>query len=389
MNDFELTSHALGASMRAAWDGSFPVVNNIRNRAPRAITEDNGLLLAAYVCDVAPDPTNPIEVAILVNVLAGSDTDKRDARALVNASSLLCAAVQTIDSQQDDRLLAQIANYLGNPLMVERCRLLVESRTELTDDQFMQLINITIAVQQLLAHPELLDGKHSSLEEMRRDEAARLVTGTGIVWRVETAPTAFVLTHEPHHIAAAVRHLDPMPAKSSALVSIEPIDSADTWLVRVVTHNTKALLARISDALHSANLNILGADLATWPDGAVLDTFEVSSPAPPSAERIQQFIDERLNQFDLSQSVLSMPADMSIDFDDVSHPINTVVNISGADQPGLLSRIASAFSLSDIDVHHALIATTNGEVDDRFEVTDFEGRKLSTALRNQFATYFQ
>jgi UTP:GlnB (protein PII) uridylyltransferase len=180
-----------------------------------------------------------------------------------------------------------------------------------------------------------------------------------------------------------------MPAKSSALVSIEPIDSADTWLVRVVTHNTKALLARISDALHSANLNILGADLATWPDGAVLDTFEVSSPAPPSAERIQQFIDERLNQFDLSQSVLSMSADMSIDFDDVSHPINTVVNISGADQPGLLSRIASAFSLSDIDVHHALIATTNGEVDDRFEVTDFEGRKLSTALRNQFATYFQ
>jgi hypothetical protein len=389
MNDFDLTRQALDASMRAARDSSFTVIEHLRTRAPRSISDDNGLLLAAFLCDVAPNANSPTEIAVLAGQLTASDDDKHDAQALVNASSLLCAAVQSNDSQQDNRLLAQIANYLGNPLMVERCRLLVESRVDLTDDQFLQLINITSSVQQLLAHPELLDGKHSSLEEMRRDVAARLVTGTGIVWRVESAPTAFVLSHEPEVIAAAVMHFESMPPPNTALVTVDAMPTSDAWIIRVVTHDKKALLARIADALHAADLNILGADLATWPDGAVLDTFEVSSPRQPLAPHIQQLVNQRLSDFDLSISATSGSMNASVEFDDVGHPINTVMHIKGNDQPGLLSRIASAFTLSNIDVHHAVIKTTNGSIADRFEVTDFDGKKLTLELRQLFIQHFQ
>jgi UTP:GlnB (protein PII) uridylyltransferase len=66
-----------------------------------------------------------------------------------------------------------------------------------------------------------------------------------------------------------------------------------------------------------------------------------------------------------------------VSFDHNRHPINTFVNISGDDQPGLLSNIAAAFSRAGVDIHHARIATIDGQVDDRFEVTDSAGNKLS------------
>lgn len=384
MTDIEIAAQALNTAMRSARDNSFSVVNHIRVRVPRAIEEDNGLLLAAFICDVAQDPNNPTEVSTLVDLLNAPAQDRNDARALVNASSLLCAAVQNFGSEQHQRLLAQIANYLGNPLMVERCRLLVESRLELTDDQFMHLIDITIAVQQLLAHPELLEGAFSSLEDVRRHEAARLVAGTGIVWRIETAPAAFVLSHDPESIAASVLHLDPMPAQGSALVTIEPNSHESTWLIRVVTHDAPSLLARITDAMREARLNILSADLATWPDGAVLDTFIVSSVAQPSVFELQQLINSRLSEFDVRASMTSMTSECAVSVDDIAHPTNSVVHISGPDQPGLLSRIAAAFALSEIDVHHAVITTEDSRINDSFEVTDRDGAKLSADLVSTF-----
>ncbi len=384
MNDIETAAQALSTAMRSARDGTFTVLHHLRARVPRALEEDNGLLLAAFVCDVGADANNPAEVSLLVDLLEAPDKDRVDARALVNASSLLCAAVQNFGSEQHQRLLAQIANYLGNPLMVERCRLLVESRLELTDDQFMHLIDITIAVQQLLAHPELLDGVHNSLEDVRRHDAARLVAGTGITWRIETAPTSFVLTHDPESIAASVMHLEPMPDHGKALVSIDP-HSSELWTLRVVTHDSPALLARVTDAMRAANLNILSADLATWPDGAVLDTFVVASNNRPSVADVQQLINERLSHFNVEESLRTIAAHCDVHVDHVAHPTNSVVTISGTDQPGLLSHIAAAFALSEIDVHHAIITTENGMIRDTFEVTNHDGQKLSTELADSFA----
>jgi predicted amino acid-binding ACT domain protein len=386
MTNIEIAAQALNTAMRAARDNTFSVVNHIRTRVPRAIEEDNGLLLAAFICDVAQNPKNPSEVSALVELLSAPDKDRNDARALVNASSLLCAAVQDFGSEQHQRLLAQIANYLGNPLMVERCRLLVESRLELTDDQFMHLIDITIAVQQLLAHPELLDGVHSSLEDVRRHEAARLVAGSGIVWRIETAPIAFVLSHEPASIAKAVAYLDPMPAGNTARVSIDSAFHSAAMTLRVVTHDAPSLLARITDAMREANLNILSADLATWPDGAVLDTFVVTAESQLSVTSLEQLINDRLTEFDLRSSMTSRSIECVVHVDDVAHPTNSVVTISGPDQPGVLSRIAAAFALSEIDVHHALITTDDGRIADSFEVTDRSGMKLSSDLVETLTT---
>lgn len=385
MNDIEIAAHALNTAMRSARDGSYPVLDHLRARVPRAIDEDNGLLLAAFICDVANDVNDPSEISVLVDLLTAPENDKHDARALVNASSLLCAAVQQFGSEQHQRLLAQIANYLGNALMMERCRLLVESRLDLTDDQFMHLIDITIAVQQLLAHPELLDGVHDSLEDVRRHEAIRLAHGAEIAARIESAPAAFVLSHDPQAIASAVRHLHPMPPRGQAQVTVEPFDGS-SWVVRIVTHDSSALLARITDAMHAARLNILSADLATWPDDAVLDTFVVSAPAPPSVAELQELVNSRLVEFHPQTAMKTIGSHCAIEVDDIAHPINSVITISGPDQPGLLSHIASAFALSAIEVHHAVISTTDGVITDIFEVTDSEGKKLSAPLIEKFTT---
>jgi [protein-PII] uridylyltransferase len=151
-------------------------------------------------------------------------------------------------------------------------------------------------------------------------------------------------------------------------------------MVDIATRDTKGLLARIAGVLAERGLDIVTADLATWPDGAVLDSFMVRSSARPSAEMLV---------FDLERSLragLPEPrrlgreggASLRLDLDNDAHPWHSVVTLSGPDQPGLLRTVAAAMAKANVRVHHARVSTVDGGVADRFEVSDRHGRKISS-----------
>ena len=360
---------------------SFPTVAAIRRRMPAPTLNDCALLVAAFMVDITDETLlTPVDLAF-INDLALPSEVRTEIAALVNASSLLETAVTSLPYEANNLLLAQLAGYLGNPLSVERCRILTECRATLDEDGFAVLLDITTSVQQLLAHPELLDGAYASLEEVRRSEAIRALNDDSLTYRIETAPSAFVLAHEPEELARLARLLHPMPARGHAIVHVER--NGTGWNVHVIAFDMSGLLARITDAFRERDLNIVGAALATWPDGAVLDTFTVDSSNEPDAASLLQSLNLRLSRFNGRKVRRITRPQLTVNFDHTRHPINTFVNITGDDKPGILSTISAAFSRAGVEIHHARIATVDGRVDDRFEVTDSAGNKLSPQMEQR------
>ena len=351
-----------------------PTVEALRTKVGRATLADSSLLLAAFIYDFSTDRS----VVSLVDRLSLPPSVRHETRSLLSASALMYATCTTEPYETNTRVLAQLADFLGSPLMVERCRLLTEARGDLEDWQFSTLIEIVTGVQELLAHPELIEGLENSLEAVRRRDAIALTTNPMVIDRIEHAATVFVLAHEAEVITRHATLVEPAPRARTARVSVHETPAADEWEINIATHDMRGLLARICSVLAERGLEIISADLATWPDSAVLDSFIVRSVAKPNATQIAFELERKLrsrleNPRRLMQSV---DAQLNVRLDNDAHPWHSVLTVTGADQPGLVQAVATALAKANINVHHARITTKDNAAADRFEVSTRHGRKV-------------
>lgn len=353
-------------------------LESVRTRLGAAVDGADSLLIAALLVDL--DMNNAATEETL-GALVLPEPVRREAVALLSASSLLCATVVSEPYVHNPRVLGQLAEYLRSPLTVERCRILAEARHDFTGWQYSLLLEITTGVQTLLAHPELLDGAAESLESVNRQDALALTDNELVRDRIRHAAASYVVSHDPATIVRHAELVEPAPRGRTVRVNVHTATADDTWTVDIATRDARGLLARIAGVLANRGLDIVTADLATWPDGAVLDTFTVRSGSRPNPSVIA---------FDLERSLkqrLSMPRRLEtgasrgivLRLDNESHPWHSTVIVSGADQPGLLQSVASAFARAGVSVHHARIFTDGGVVTDRFEVTDRHGRKITAS----------
>lgn len=292
------------------------------------------------------------------------------------AVTMLLDAVRNPSPAGARRVCGQIAILLGDARKVEDCRAEVETALQPDDREYALLIDLVTTIQHLLAHPELIEGNHGSIVETHREEALRKVGGTGAKQRIESAPELFLATHDPSRIAALSALMDDIPAGAAARVTVEGTETRGRWIVHVVTHDRPALLATITDVLRRHRLNIVAADLATWPDGAVLDSFVVDSDARPPESELESQVSAHLRRFPFGRRRIAGRAGLTVELDNSLHPTNSILHITGPDRPGLLWRVASGFHRTGIEVHHARIETVDGIVNDRFEVTRADGNRL-------------
>lgn len=351
-------------------------VETVRERIRHVSVDDCSLVLASFLVDISTENNDP---TLLLDRLSVSDTVRRDTLALLSASTLVGAAITAEPYEHNPRVMAQLAEYLGTPAMVEKCRLLVEARNEIIDWQYSILLEITTGVQELLAHPELIEGVESSLESIRRRDALALAPNDLVRDRISHAAAGYVIAHDPETIVRHANLVEPAPRGRTVRVNVVETSRRNEWLVDIATRDARGLLARITKVLADRGLDVVNADLATWPDGAVLDTFTVRSDQRPNPQTIS---------FDLERSLrtrVSAPRrlqigpgnGLTIRLDNDAHPWHSVVVISGADQPGLLQAVAAAFARANVSVHHARISTEGGVITDRFEVSDRHGRKIA------------
>ena len=353
-----------------------PTLESLRKKISVATIELASLPLAAFIVDFSDDkPVNGI-----LNRLSLPQSVRDETESLVSASTLLLGSCTAEPYEQNHRVLAQLASFLGSPLMVERCRQLTEARAQLAEWQFSTLLDITTGVQALLAHPELIEGVEDSLEAVRRRDAIALTSDERVIDRIQNGAAVYVLAHEPDVLVRHATLVEPAPRARTARVNVYDTPTPNEWEVNIATRDMRGLLARICAVLADRGLEIVTADLATWPDGAVLDSFVVRSPSRPNAGQIAFDLQKQLKSRLGDPRRLARGAALTLDLDNDAHPWHSVVSVQGADQPGLVQAVATAFARAKINVHHAHISTSGDDVADRFEVSTRLGRKITQPM---------
>ena len=362
-----------------------PILESLRKSTSRLTPSDASLLLAALIADFSDSH----DVAGILDRLSLDISVRNDALALLSASSLLYTACTTEPYEPNNRVLAQLAGFLATPLMVERCRLLTEAKGDLQDWQFSVLIDITTNVQGLLAHPELIEGSEDSLVEVRRRDAIALTDNELVIERLRHGAAVYLLAHEPEILVRHATLVEPAPRLRHVRVGVYPTAVPNEWEIDIATRDMRGLLARICSVLSERGLEIVNADLATWPDGAVLDSFVVRSSQQPHAPQLAFELESRLRKriTDPRRLLRGNAAALTFNLDNEAHPWHSVVTVSGQDQPGLIQAVAAAFAKANINVHHARITTRDGNVADRFEVSTRHGRKITDGALQRVNSY--
>jgi Kef-type K+ transport system membrane component KefB/predicted amino acid-binding ACT domain protein len=353
----------------------FPTVEAICLTS-HASTDD--LVLAAFAKDISDSGANGQgAIARLGLDLATS----KSVLMLLDGSQLLRNIVQSEPLQITPRLLSQIANHLKNPLLVEQCRQLVSARQDLSATQNLALVGIVADVQEVLAHPDLVDSESNTLVESRLQAALALTTDESIRARITHAPASYALTHTPKQLLDHALLVEPMPRSGDARIVVLPTTSNDQWLVNIACRDRAALLARLSGALSSLDLNVITAEIATWADGAVLDIFTVQSAVEPRIGAVSDAVHRSLQTRNVKTS--GGPYKLTVRLDHSAHPWHSIMRVDGDDNAGLLRDITATLAKLKVVIHHAQIVTEQGQVHNMFEVSDAHGRKLSEQASNK------
>ncbi|MGQ0743461.1 MAG: cation:proton antiporter domain-containing protein [Acidimicrobiales bacterium] len=349
------------------------------------------LALAALILEITDDSTDRRAAAHQLATRLNLGPDASDEVALlVSESELLLAASSRTDGLTEANVIP-IALHLERPERARALYLLSLALGPLDQDDRQRLDQLTEQVLEALAHPELTGRPARNVVERRRAEAIGTVgAGTPAARRVSDGPLGWVLAQESNAVARQARILDPLPGRHQARVvamgagaadrigahsGIDPDDDTGVWTVEVVARDQIGLLAAATQVLADVGLEVIDAVIATWPDGAALESFSVCGPGPIDTDALARALSQSLGQ-----PVTSDPVEgAEVFFDGAGSPWCTLCDVRASDRPGLLRDIATAFATTGVDVHSARVTTLAGTATDRFEITVGGGVKLSAA----------
>ena len=363
---------------------NFPTVEAVVAQASSTSIEGDELVLAAFAHDISQSGANGLNA---IRRLGLDLTMMSNVELIVDGASLLRSVVSTEPLNINSRLLSQIATHLKSPRIVEQCRQLCIARSDFNDSRYMALVEVVSEVQEFLAHPDLVDSTSNSLLEMRVSAALALASNSSVRSRITHAPASYALSHSPEQMVQHAELVEPSPRPGQARVAVHATDKPDIWLINIACRDQTALLARLSSALTSLNLNVLGADITTWGDGAVLDIFTVQSSSPPNHTEVTNAVTNALGGRRVKVS--GQPLALHVVVDNSAHPWHSVLTVTGPDRSGLLRDVTSTLADLKMVIHHAFISTTNDAVENKFEISDRHGRKLASNEIDKIIRSFQ
>ena len=335
---------------------------------PAWLDRARGAVLAALVLDVLGLDAAPDAVRRLLEELAVDAPEPVEH--LLASASLLRAAAADLDGYGQGEL-RQLAAHVGPPAEAEAAYLVAvaSSADARHRDRLDELHEIIV---DLLRHPDLLGERADSLAEARRAEAEALCVEPSAITRLRAAPETYLLTHEPDELARQARLVEPLPPPGTVRVAVSPHRTADHWVVDVACHDTDGVLARLAGALAGAGCDIAAATVATWPDGAVVDTFLVRATERPSARHLAGRMESGLRGRLLVEPI----TDVTVDLDNAALPWHTSCTVTGRDRPGVLAAVATAVASVGIVIHSARLTSGDDQFVDRFALSDRLARKL-------------
>lgn len=347
----------------------FPVAERLHELGPEDVSHVlTTAALVADVCDAASD--GEACSASLARRLVAPDVAGR-VTTLVADAHLVRAGTRSPDAL-DRTAVLQLATHLGTLDHAHEAFLLARAIGELAPHHEQALAERLRQVIEVLEHPEVTGTAAGDLAAARRAAAESIADDEAVSDRLRAASSAYLLSHEPEELARQARLLEPLPRPGTIRVSVSPEAVVDHWKVDVACRDSRGLLARLTDVLAEFGLEVVSADIATWPDGGVLDSFVVRSTQRPAARDLARAMEASAG----APLHLGAAPTLVLDTDNDSLPWHTSVRVTGPDRPGALRAITAAFAAADLVVHSARIDGGANGVNDRFAITDRVGRKL-------------
>jgi len=161
----------------------------------------------------------------------------------------------------------------------------------------------------------------------------------------------------------------------------------------VIARGRFGLFASLAALLTSGHASIMAAQAYTMADGRVLDVFHLQGEdgsyfrEQGDLKRLQSRIHQMMQQDEIGKIELSKPSKISLLMQRV--PVRaqelpqasyqeTAIEVSAADQPRLLARLADAISVEGYELHGASVSTFGERAVDVFFLTGKDSGKLST-----------
>jgi len=163
--------------------------------------------------------------------------------------------------------------------------------------------------------------------------------------------------------------------------------------VAVAALDRPGLFSDLASTLAVAGADVAGARVATAEDGWALDVFEVQDGAglpygQAEPRRLQRLI-EALESAALGRLTVAAPGGGAVSARRAAFEVRpvvmvdhqaseraTVVEVSGADRPGLLAELAQTLSRHGLSIRSAHVASFGARAVDAFYVTDGQGEPL-------------
>ncbi len=352
----------------------FPVVEALSEEPTDGTQPSERLVLAAFASDVCRERADLAQCAADLALRLGRFQDAQNIADLTADARLLRDGSGRPDVLDENEVL-QLATHLASPTSAREAFTLARCLGDLDSWHRDALATRERLVQQALNHPEISGSDAVNLAGARRQAAVRLATTEAAAQRLHHAPVPYLLSYEPEELALQARLVEPLPRSGVVRVSVSPDPEPDHWRIDVACRDTAGLLARLAGALVDKGLDVVRADVATWPDGAVVDSFVVRAANRPRPKDLALSMEAALRA---TLRPSAMP-DLTISFDNSRLPWHTACVVSGPDVPGVLQAVAAAFNVARVDVHTARIVSSGATVNDQFTVSDRYGRKLDEA----------
>jgi Kef-type K+ transport system membrane component KefB len=352
--------------------------------ADRLLHPDH-LMLGLLLAEALENEPDPVRTARTIGQQLGLEEDARRAVvALVEDRDLLWSAALRAGGLEEEAVL-HLASHLDTP---EQARALYVLSALLGGDherwELARLRTLSDMIQEALAHDELTGVEARDLIGRRRADALALTTDERVRQLIEQAPRSYVLRVSPVAIA---RHAALVkPPLGDREVRLNLLDEGEgTWCIDVAARDRHGLLASVTGALGTHGLDVRSAVVATWSSGAALECFEVRASVAPDPDALRRSIESALGG-----TLASSPwPDAQVSFDASASPWHTVCEVVAPDRSGLVHHVATAFAAAGAEVVVAVIAARDGEADDRFELVDRNGRKLSSEEEDAIRRYVQ
>ncbi|OQX14900.1 MAG: [protein-PII] uridylyltransferase [Desulfobulbaceae bacterium A2] len=390
-------------------------------------TESALLFLAALLHDIGKGrggnhSHRGAELSHAIAVRLGLDKGRQETLAFLIQHHLLLPETALRRDLEDQNVLASLARVIGSSDRLTMLYLLSMADSRATGPQAWTpwkaslmgelFWRVKARLEQGLpagVHPEAvpLPPRAQGVEWLRQQVLELLAQRqelTGMTELARMLPAEYLLGNTPE---AVLHHLEIRRREATRLaqqhVLLFPQPAAEGhWNLLLMSRDRTGLLAKFCGVLSLHNLNVLAAQIATWPDATVVDIIDVAplnGVEPHDEDWIALERDLNLAvsyRLDLGFRLQRKRShwhrhngrrvqriDFKVLVDNSPAQRQTVIEVHGADRPAALYQLAQIIADMGLNIAMAKIATEVEQLIDVFYVTERDGGKLIDPERQE------